>query len=280
MDVGSSPRWRGARAGGDRVNRSVRIIPALAGSTRRWPCRASCGEDHPCVGGEHCAAAIEPGETYGSSPRWRGARSSGLRCDVVAGIIPALAGSTARVAPVPSAIRDHPRVGGEHAPLFSANQDALGSSPRWRGAPSEVLKGAEENGIIPALAGSTPTRSMRAACRTDHPRVGGEHGWGLGGEGGACGSSPRWRGARLVHGEDPQGLRIIPALAGSTILADHSPGPQTDHPRVGGEHRGNAYNLIHSFGSSPRWRGAPGANVPLRDDPGIIPALAGSTLTR
>ena len=73
----------------------------------------------------------------------------------------------------------------------------------------------------------------------------------------AAGSSPRRRGA-------PRGR------------CGHLLTPR-DHPRAGGEHCGNEVRSPLFGGSSPRRRGAHGAEAVLGSEQGIIPAQAGST---
>ena len=195
-------------------------------------------------------------------------------------IIPALAGSTCRRRTRATAGGDHPRVGGEHVKLDEDYGPLTGSSPRWRGALARDLDAELHGGIIPALAGSTRQSHQWMCRRSDHPRVGGEHGsrpkrvinW--------YGSSPRWRGAPSAWVDKHNRQRIIPALAGSTRGAGRQVGLLPDHPRVGGEHRSMSLSSSGSAGSSPRWRGA--LRQPLRTcgAVGIIPALAGSTSGR
>ena len=52
--------------------------------------------------------------------------------------------------------RDHPRVCGEHSISQSSKPEAMGSSPRMRGALADQLLQVSRLGIIPAYAGSTP----------------------------------------------------------------------------------------------------------------------------
>ena len=215
--------------------------------------------------------------SHGSSPRWRGARSSpevepaGVSDHPRVGgehysrvstglllrrIIPALAGSTEAASHAYDPQPDHPRVGGEHDKPCQLVPLPVGSSPRWRGAPVLLVRLALVLRIIPALAGSTsfPIQIMREC--TDHPRVGGEHWNGMWQAVGDFGSSPRWRGARVAFASDVPQNRIIPALAGSTPRARANVPRLADHPRVGGEH--DLIDVVTGVtcGSSPRWRGA------------------------
>ena len=175
VSTGSPPRWRGAQTNLETLMSNTGITPALAGSTTLRISRSCAGRDHPRVGGEHTPYSALPTIRMGSPPRWRGARRSahnGVRID---GITPALAGSTRLCPRRVVAVRDHPRVGGEHARRRDRQRPATGSPPRWRGAPvisDEQLLAA---GITPALAGSTGLDHCSSGSEGDHPRVGGEH---------------------------------------------------------------------------------------------------------
>ena len=131
--------------------------------------------------------------------------------------------------------------------------------------------------IIPASAGSTFVMPENSIALTDHPRVCGEHATNLWLNYLDRGSSPRLRGARQPGRPDQQGSRIIPASAGSTRPRHRDTPRHPDHPRVCGEHVGDAAVDVDVVGSSPRLRGA------LHHDPSrthggrIIPASAGST---
>ena len=253
---GSSPRWRGARLPRRGRGTALGIIPALAGSTGSSAPASTTQTDHPRVGGEHLNWQHCNRMTYGSSPRWRGAR---VRLSIEADgdrIIPALAGSTKVRPPASDNVSDHPRVGGEHAGLNWARLDANGSSPRWRGALPMTDHTETRGGIIPALAGSTRRSCNLPARSPDHPRVGGEHAVRKFRSAVENGSSPRWRGALRSRTGCVGIMRIIPALAGSTHKPDASEGITSDHPRVGGEHLALVALMRARSGSSPRWRGA------------------------
>ena len=151
-----------------------------------------------------------------------------------------------------------------------------GSSPRVRGAAfSRALK-RNDDGIIPARAGSRcPTRSTTTIAR-DHPRACGEQ-LALGA---LCalwwGSSPRVRGAvpRLLWWG--RFLGIIPARAGSSRWLVDGFHYGRDHPRACGEQCTHKGRTCRRWGSSPRVRGA-GRNQDRADNRhGIIPARAGS----
>ena len=174
--AGSSPRWRGAHHRRRCCYRWLRIIPALAGSTCRRSRPVRPCADHPRVGGEHAVRRSFSSGSSGSSPRWRGAPWMFEHWPDNSRIIPALAGSTLPDPLSTCPFSDHPRVGGEHVVSIHAHDRRHGSSPRWRGALAKRLSQQAFDRIIPALAGSTYRQQPSTSPRTDHPRVGGEHG--------------------------------------------------------------------------------------------------------
>ena len=235
----------------------LRIIPACAGSTQSRCHRHVQRPDHPRLRGEHSAMADNVLPSPGSSPPARGARRVRLRLPARHGIIPACAGSTSTPGQPSPAARDHPRLRGEHLIVIPLGVRQEGSSPPARGAHPDHVRANLGPGIIPACAGSTRRpASCVDACR-DHPRLRGEHepvGGELAVEGG---SSPPARGARRHHLDDRGHGRIIPACAGSTVLASRRRFMAGDHPRLRGEHIGVSGFRSLAAGSSPPARGAP-----------------------
>ena len=255
---GSSPRWRGAPHSEPDCAAQQRIIPALAGSTLEVVVIVARRSDHPRVGGEHQSCPVNQFSGLGSSPRWRGALAHHRERLALAGIIPALAGSTSCGHAAVAAQTDHPRVGGEHRWHPILGRLSPGSSPRWRGARGKATRRGYGDRIIPALAGSTQVRGADEFSSADHPRVGGEHRGHWLSVVTTRGSSPRWRGARRAVVRLGMRERIIPALAGSTRSPCRAVVALTDHPRVGGEHVCG--------------------HVTTAKGKRIIPALAGSTV--
>ena len=152
---GSSPHALGAHILCNLVEPIVGIIPACAGSTPRSRAGRNGGGDHPRMRGEHASPAFLAAPPAGSSPHARGALCERGRQVLVAGIIPACAGSTAGAGGNRGRVRDHPRMRGEH--LIEGLGDAAewGSSPHAREAPGELVDVLVRGGIIPACAGST-----------------------------------------------------------------------------------------------------------------------------
>ena len=221
--------------------------------------------------------AVQSSRPSGSSPRWRGALRRLPAGRLPGRIIPALAGSTRAGRTCGRRFRDHPRAGGVHTGGPALRTAVSGSSPGWRVAQltAQLIGGGA--GIIPALAGSTPARRQPPPASRDHPRAGGEHSPSSRSPSACLGSSPRWRGALVVDGVVLVAQRIIPALAGSTSSKGRAHSRPSDHPRAGGEHTVPTMLCTVEVGSSPRWRGAPGALLECAAHDRIIPALAGST---
>ena len=172
---GSSPRMRGTPYPCPPRVRPDGIIPAYAGNTTTWGSGGVYGGDHPRVCGEHTDAPNCPVLYEGSSPRMRGTQGGVRIRGVPIWIIPAYAGNTLCLGSPGVAIRDHPRVCGEHAMAKGEITADEGSSPRMRGTLVPWTAGLHRRGIIPAYAGNTLMPGMRHAGRWDHPRVCGEH---------------------------------------------------------------------------------------------------------
>ena len=277
---GSSPHTRGARLASECRQSGIGIIPAYAGSTDAAAVAIEAPPDHPRIRGEHLCAGGRCTCGRGSSPHTRGALRAVHLPTRAPGIIPAYAGSTDPPRGRSYRRWDHPRIRGEHSIELSPLLGVEGSSPHTRGAPSLRPLHWRWAGIIPAYAGSTARRFQRGASAGDHPRIRGEHDPNRSFGEKMAGSSPHTRGAHGGGGAVGDGVRIIPAYAGST-RRDASPDPsETDHPRIRGEHRlKRARGFVHE-GSSPHTRGAPIRPGAVPTGGGIIPAYAGSTCRR
>ena len=214
--AGSSPRVRGAVNASEESVCAVGIIPACAGSSHRLAGRRPLGRDHPRVCGEQVLPPPRVRVCVGSSPRVRGAGLVLEDYHRVPGIIPACAGSRTDSRWGRRARRDHPRVCGEQASSAHHPLAPTGSSPRVRGAGEDLRLPGDVEGIIPACAGSSPSRWPRTSPGRDHPRVCGEQVAAAPAAALAWGSSPRVRGAvaDALTGFSLDG--IIPACAGSS----------------------------------------------------------------
>ena len=131
--------------------------------------------DHPRIRGEHEPTNTDAQSEAGSSPHTRGALQVDDETRQPSGIIPAYAGSTPGLVVDERPERDHPRIRGEHFGIFPFRRKYLGSSPHTRGAQGRDEGCGDEDGIIPAYAGSTGSCRPTRPCREDHPRIRGEH---------------------------------------------------------------------------------------------------------
>ena len=194
--LGSSPRLRGTLKKFCMFPYSYGIIPALAGNTSDLARAHRFWRDHPRACGEHVIGVNPEIAALGSSPRLRGTPRTIGTFLTSPRIIPALAGNTTHTSRQTTICGDHPRACGEHEVEHGHLPAAVGSSPRLRGTPSCRAACVRSIGIIPALAGNTPTRWVTWSTRWDHPRACGEHPWFSPLRSWWAGSSPRLRGTR------------------------------------------------------------------------------------
>ena len=121
--AGSSPHVRGAHSKGEEDRPVKGIIPACAGSTDGVRLHVDGVRDHPRMCGEHAMPLRWPAFRVGSSPHVRGALESLYSSASMIGIIPACAGSTARLTAALVKTRDHPRMCGEHGYKVTIERD-------------------------------------------------------------------------------------------------------------------------------------------------------------
>ncbi len=255
-DSGSSPQARGARVGRAVVADGRGLIPAGAGSTDSagelcWRCGA-----HPRRRGEHSSPRSSADGGEGSSPQARGARDRGWAFARRRGLIPAGAGSTGRPTNEQETLRAHPRRRGEHKLASLQSTQYLGSSPQARGALGGYEPSRGREGLIPAGAGSTSPYLGHLRHSRAHPRRRGEHQLWIARSTDSGGSSPQARGARVVRLAEILTRRLIPAGAGSTVLAHIVRMVLGAHPRRRGEHGSGSGPPEGVVGSSPQARGA------------------------
>ena len=174
--------------------------------------------------GEHGTVDIDWNDSTGSSPHARGTHAGvvdharGLR------IIPACAGNTSARMAASNAVRDHPRMRGEHTKSGHTRMGIAGSSPHARGTRSWPWRGCPCSRIIPACAGNTPQDSGPNSPTGDHPRMRGEHHAGLGVALDGGGSSPHARGTHLQSVAISRDIWIrhhpFPSLSFSALFAE------------------------------------------------------------
>ena len=140
---GSSPLSRGIQRLPDIPHHRYGIIPALAGNTVLTGTRRSRARDHPRSRGEYLAKLSAVQTDLGSSPLSRGILYRLYRNEARGGIIPALAGNTARSPTPRRPPRDHPRSRGEYWVLAGWVGFQEGSSPLSRGIHPRTLPGSQ-----------------------------------------------------------------------------------------------------------------------------------------
>ena len=234
--VGSSPHARGTLpVFGQRIP-FAGIIPACAGNTTTPPYTDSDQRDHPRMRGEHSLPYSFVASPWGSSPHARGTHFRISMERGAHGIIPACAGNTGSFHGLTPAVKDHPRMRGEHVGEVVKDGDVPGSSPHARGTLVVADRGSSVWGIIPACAGNTGRpATARGKCR-DHPRMRGEHFSCVVGKSENTGSSPHARGTPCTQAARPNATGIIPACAGNTHPIRSLLIVGGDHPRMRGEH--------------------------------------------
>ena len=130
--------------------------------------------DHPRVGGEKAVWLCAGPRPHGSPPRGRGKAPGPLALRISSRITPAWAGKSTAVDVLTTAIKDHPRVGGEKGSSRRKSGSSRGSPPRGRGKALDDDTRSRTRGITPAWAGKSRATAHRGSSRVDHPRVGGE----------------------------------------------------------------------------------------------------------
>ena len=155
-----------------------------------------------------------------------------------------------------------------------------GSSPLARGLLAEDRGSLRRRRIIPARAGFTEHRLIRAQEQQDHPRSRGVYMLNSAGSYPASGSSPLARGLPKAAASRAAGMGIIPARAGFTTVRTSPQCQMPDHPRSRGVYPLTPATTAEEVGSSPLARGLRHARQWIRRLPGIIPARAGFTPRR
>ena len=132
------------------------ITPAWAGKSLFCFTAAVPIQDHPRMGGEKSNSRRMSSCRVGSPPRRRGkvAEQSDFLRNLR--ITPAWAGKSCPAARMLPRTRDHPRIGGEKAPVLSLIRGMLGSPPHRRGKGFNVARKLSTVRITPAWAGKSP----------------------------------------------------------------------------------------------------------------------------
>ena len=166
---------------------------------------------------------------------------------------------------------------GKNAKARIHSPSRLGSPPRVREKPSNLIECRWSRGITPACAGKTYFKLMPESRAWDHPRVCGKNFVSWHRESLIAGSPPRVR-EKLVQTLAPiLQSRITPACAGKTRVREQAARVLQDHPRVCGKNFFDHSIEQPAPGSPPRVREKHGFGGGLIRGSGITPACAGKT---
>ena len=274
---GSSPLTRGKPSWTTRSTSPRGLIPAHAGKTYDVAAAARVIEAHPRSRGENWWGYSGEGSEAGSSPLTRGKPRPRRRRRSRQRLIPAHAGKTSQQQPRGKCDRAHPRSRGENIQTTVQTVAGWGSSPLTRGKRGHARPHLVRDGLIPAHAGKTRTRSEPGRRSRAHPRSRGENAF----YGASCdddrGSSPLTRGKRGPVPTVIAARGLIPAHAGKTRPGTDCHSRARAHPRSRGENSATGSGAGCARGSSPLTRGkrAPRASRPVETR--LIPAHAGKT---
>ena len=213
---GSSPLTRGKLRGRSRIHRSIGLIPAHAGKTRKLRTTTPPGAAHPRSRGENFVRIVTAPVSTGSSPLTRGKPRERKRQCTKSRLIPAHAGKTPARAKGQRLRAAHPRSRGENARSGASRACRAGSSPLTRGKQGISSQLARPHRLIPAHAGKTPARRRQGPAGPAHPRSRGENIRDPPGPAPPVGSSPLTRGKPVVIQETASDVGLIPAHAGKT----------------------------------------------------------------
>ena len=152
---GSSPLARGPPGQGFSLSSPCGLIPARAGTTLPHPKTYNSLWAHPRSRGDHLYCIGDALVYKGSSPLARGPPVRVRPGQAGPGLIPARAGTTAKMVSISSACWAHPRSRGDHGFSSVSRRVMTGSSPLARGPHGREGKRSELPGLIPARAGTT-----------------------------------------------------------------------------------------------------------------------------
>ena len=192
-------------------------------------------------------------------------------------LIPAGAGTTARLKPRCASISAHPRRCGDHLFACSIEIVSEGSSPQVRGPLKTLSFYCHQPRLIPAGAGTTPRVLRPGGAPRAHPRRCGDHANVASAMIRTGGSSPQVRGPPLGRPFQNLLFGLIPAGAGTTLGGGAGSSAYEAHPRRCGDHVLGGIPSFSAIGSSPQVRGPHALSRLERLVFRLIPAGAGTT---
>lgn len=151
---------------------------------------------------------------------------------------------------------DHPRIRGEKVPCPQTETCRCGAPPRMRGTVllCVIPVGMPPHGSPPCLRGKSRTGRCISSFRWDHPRVCGEKPPFCTRARKSRGSPPPVRGKGIFDIVQSVDVRITPACAGKSRVAQPNVVTHPDHPRLCGEKGMYRCICTSKSGSPPRVR--------------------------
>ena len=162
--------------GGNKTPRSSTLhttgtSPRVRGKLHRPAIPPTSLSVHPRVCGGNMMSFKTRMDSTGTSPRVRGKRLPQRQPASERRYIPACAGETVSITQPARSGKVHPRVCGGNDPMLTAQERAIGTSPRVRGKHPRSRAHHERARYIPACAGETSRPPPRASQGAVHPRV-------------------------------------------------------------------------------------------------------------
>ena len=154
--------------------------------------------------------------SQGSPPLTREQQNSDRRREQQMGIAPAYAGTTRGRFPMGPQARDYPRSRGNNSGFSVMDGSLMGSPPLTREQLVKDRHSGQQDGITPAHAGTTPTKSKKRSFIRDHPRSRGNNSPALAELMSAPGSPPLTREQLNGFPLNIMYFGITPAHAGTT----------------------------------------------------------------
>ena len=158
-------------------------------------------------------------------------------------------------------MQDHPRRCGENHVGVASMPPRRGSPPQVRGKPRTPCCCRLDDGITPAGAGKTGSRSAAPQAARDHPRRCGENYIIIALICQYLGSPPQVRGKLKARSPTCCKSGITPAGAGKTIKKKSQFSQHWDHPRRCGENFHVFTSIFQPPGSPPQVRGKQASQV-------------------
>ena len=273
----SPPQARGLRQSPLSQSRPAGITPAGAGTSRAGDPRTRGRRNHPRRRGDFITETDDGGRDLESPPQARGLPDDHHRERHGRGITPAGAGTSRE--PRASCHREgnHPRRRGDFSSRAYSISTRKESPPQARGLHQRGASPRCRDGITPAGAGTSWSRSPGWLTTWNHPRRRGDFTGTVAIGASAEESPPQARGLLDRQGDRGPVTGITPAGAGTSQCGHRAPRRDGNHPRRRGDFSSAAACAPCGVESPPQARGLHLERFRAMANPGITPAGAGTS---